>query len=100
MSAPKDPTSFNFPDRRTLEDADVGRVGEALLTLTREVWVLTDRLTVIEAVLAKRGMDIREEIEAFEPDEDLRSEMDARGKALVSAVLNTLAGLPAGGDRG
>jgi len=39
-----DVTSFNKPDRTTLDNTDVEALGHAVLTLTHELWVLTDRL--------------------------------------------------------
>jgi hypothetical protein len=90
---PDDPTSYNHPLRHTLNDSDCGQLGAALLALTREVWVLTDRQMVMEAVLARRGIDITAEIEALQPDEDLRRQMDERGARLVANVMDALAGL-------
>ncbi|MCG8440966.1 MAG: hypothetical protein MI723_04070 [Caulobacterales bacterium] len=87
-----DPRSFNHPDRPTLSETDVAGLGAALLALTQEVWVLTDRLAVMEAVLARRGVDIRADIEAFEPDAEMQAELNARGKALVERVVGALAG--------
>lgn len=88
-----EPTSYNHPDRPTLIAADCGQLGAALLALTREVWVLTDRMMVTEAVLARRGIDITAEIDALQPDENLRRQMDERGAKLVAGVMDALAGL-------
>lgn len=89
----KDPKSFNQPNRKTLSEFDVQGIGDAVLTLTQEIWVLTDRLAVMEAVLAKRGIDISAEIDAFQPDEKMKAALDERGKQLVANVANALAGI-------
>lgn len=88
-----DPRSYNQPNRKTLSEVDVQGLGDAVLSLTREVWVLTDRIAVMEAVLAKRGIDISAEIEAFQPDEKMKAALDARGRKLVATISKALAGI-------
>lgn len=87
------PSSYNDPGRKTLVDADVKGVASAVLALTREVWVLTDRLAATEAILAARGIDIRDEIEHYSPDPALRKVLDERGAALVDSVVRAMAGM-------
>lgn len=91
MSTTKDPTSFNLPDRETLANVDVGSLGLAVLTLTRELWVLTDRVHVLEAVLAKHDLDIREEVKRFQPDENMTFELRQESAALIERILAALA---------
>lgn len=90
MSLPIDPIDFNLPDRETLADSDVGSLGLAILTLTREIWVLTDRMHIMEAVLAKHNLDVREEIKRFQPDENMTSELRQESAALTERILNAL----------
>lgn len=87
----KSPTSFNNPGRKTLTDADMQGLGDALLALTREVWVLTDRLAAVESVLAERGIDIKDDVDRFVPDADQNAQLQDQGKALVSSILGALA---------
>lgn len=82
-----DPRSFNRPARQTLGVEDIPALGEALLSLTRELWVLSDRVMVLEAVLEQRGVAVQEAIESFEPDEALAALMKEKGTALVQQVL-------------
>ena len=89
----KDPRSFNEPGRKTLDTNDVEGIGDALLVLTREVWVLTDRLAVLEAVLANRGIDISKDIEKFQPDEEMQAQLNERGKRIAAGVINAIAGI-------
>lgn len=90
MNEEKNPTRFNAPDRQTLTNADVGSLGLALLTLTKELWVITDRMHVMEAVLAKHGLDISEEIKQFKPDGDMSENLQREGAALIERVLSSL----------
>lgn len=88
-----DPKRFNLPERRTLGVTDVGQLGAAVLALTRELWVLTDRMSLLEAVLAKHGIDVTAEIEAWQVDETMRAELNRKGERLVESVVGTLAGI-------
>lgn len=88
-----EPKSYNEPNRKTLSEADVQGLGDAVLSLTQEVWILTDRMAVMEAVLAKRGVDISAEVDAFQPDEQMQAALDARGRKLVANISNALAGI-------
>lgn len=90
MSLPSNPVDYNLPDRETLANSDVGSLGLAILTLTREIWVLTDRMHVMEAVLANHNLDIREEIKRFQPDENMTSELRQESAALTERILSTL----------
>ncbi|NBC38155.1 hypothetical protein GTZ99_16515 [Novosphingobium sp. FSY-8] len=90
---PSNPTAYNHPARPTLNEVDTGALGAALLALTKEVWVLTDRMMVMEEVLAQRGIDISAQIDAHQPDPDLQSRLNARGAKLVAGVLDALSGV-------
>ena len=91
MSEDASPVSFNNPDRVTLTQADVASLGQAVLTLTRELWVITDRMHVMEAVLAKHGLDISDEISQHTPDSVLSEKLQRDGTALIERVLSSLA---------
>lgn len=90
MNEEKNPTRFNAPDRQTLTHADVASLGQAILTLTKELWVVTDRMHVMEAVLAKHGLDISEEITLFKPDSTMSEKLQQDGTALIERVLSSL----------
>ena len=90
MNIPNDPRKFNTPDRETLSNLDVGSLGLAVLTLTKELWVLTDRMHVMEAVLAEHGLDIAEEITHHKPDSVLSETLERDGTALIERVLASL----------
>lgn len=88
-----DPKTYNTPARETLIQADVAQLGSAVLALTREMWVLHDRVRTLEAVLERRGIDVIAEIETFQPGPELQAERNAQGKVMVGNVINALAGL-------
>ncbi|MFT7288571.1 MAG: hypothetical protein ACI87W_002693 [Halieaceae bacterium] len=93
MTTKADPKDFNTPGRKTLADADLEGLASAVLELSRELWVLKDRQAVTEAVLAARGIDIREDIESFRPDAELQEQLNQRGAALAASILNVMAGI-------
>ncbi len=76
--------------RRILLPQDIDRLGEAVLALTSEVWVLTDRLIVIEAILEAKGMDLRTAIEDFVPTPECERVLAARREKLINAVVGAL----------
>jgi len=90
--------SDTTPARVILTPDQVDDLGQGLLALTREVWVLTDRVRALEAVLAKHGLPVTEEIEAFEPDEKMSAELLAGGQRLVQSVLGAMGVVPLPGE--
>ncbi len=86
------PRSFNQPNRPTLTADDMPGVGQAVLTLTHELYVLIDRVAALEAVLKRHGLNVGEEIESFKPDAEQQERLNERGRALVARVTNALAG--------
>jgi hypothetical protein len=77
--------------RRILGPNQLDRLGEALLALTGEVWILTDRLAVLEAVLAGHGINATEAIDRFVPSPDMEKTLDAKRDKLIATVLAALA---------
>ncbi|WP_375194325.1 hypothetical protein [Sphingobium sp.] len=77
------------PERRILPDARIDDLGEAILALTREIWVLTDRQMVLEAVLDEHGIDMAK-VDAYQPDEAMTRRLDAKRQRLLDTILGTL----------
>lgn len=92
MSLPKDPTEFNRPSQKILSDTDIDGVGRAVMTLCHELWVVKDRMAVLEAVLADNGIDTEAAIDAFQPDAALQDRLNQDGRALVERILSALNG--------
>jgi hypothetical protein len=78
--------------RKALKADDIDNVGQAVLTLAKELWVLKDRQMVTEAVLAKRGIDISEEISTFQPDPALEARLKSEREAMVKKLMQDLSG--------
>ncbi|MCK6370853.1 MAG: hypothetical protein L6Q83_05895 [Gammaproteobacteria bacterium] len=80
-----------------LSMTDVDRLGQALLALTRELWVLRDRQRILEAALVEAGALLPNVIDAWQPDAALQQILSAERGQLIDAVLDALAD-PAGGS--
>lgn len=78
--------------RKALKPEDVDKLGQALMTLAQELWVVKDRQLVTEAVLAKRGIDISEEISLYQPDPELDAKLRAARQALVLKLTQDITG--------
>ena len=61
-----------------------------MISLTREICVLTDRMAVTEAVLAARGIDIAEAVDTHQPDAALQQRIDAQVNRIIGDMLSTL----------
>jgi uncharacterized ferritin-like protein (DUF455 family) len=84
------------PERRILKPEQIDDLGQAVLALTREVWLVTDRMLVLERVLEARGLSVTAEIDAFIPDAEFAADLEARRNRLLEAVLTALRAAPAG----
>ena len=87
-----DPKSFNNPAYTGLAPHKIDDLGRAILTLTKEVCVLADRLAVLETKLEEAGVVDREMLDTWEPDEAAQARIDERMGAIIKAVLKELTG--------
>lgn len=92
MSLPKDPTEFNRPADRLLDDADIDGIGRAVMTLCQELWLVKDRMMILEAVLEENGIEASDAIENFQPNEALQERLNKDGRHLIERVLASLSG--------
>lgn len=79
--------------RQILGPMQIDQLGEAVIALTREVWILTDRLAVIEAVLAETGIDMAK-VDRYQPDEAMAAKLDAKRKTLIGHIIAALGAGP------
>ena len=86
------PASFNQPVLDLLGPAQIDNVARALITLTREVAVLTDRVMVLEAVLDQAGIAVSEAVERHQPDAALQARIDAQIGEMLGHVIASLRG--------
>ena len=85
-----DPRSYNTPALKALLPEQIDNLGRAILGLTREICVLTDRMAVIEAVLDARGIDVAEAVDTHQPSPALQARIDAQVNRIIAGILGTL----------
>ena len=81
-------TSLLAPER-------IDDVARALLTLTQELWVVADRLHVVETLLEREGVVTVAAIDRFVPDEDFDAENTRRRVEMSAGVFAALGVLQA-----
>jgi hypothetical protein len=81
-----DPT----PERTIWAPESLDRVADAVLALTRELWVMRDRQMALEAVLARHGIDAATAVDGFTPDADFQARLDTERDRLIEAVAGAL----------
>lgn len=86
----EDPRSYNTPEMKALLPEQIDNLGRAIISLTREVCVLTDRIAVTEAVLCAHGIDIAEAVETHQPDAALQGRIDAQVNRIIADILGAL----------
>jgi hypothetical protein len=75
------------PDRPQLESRqhdDLMRINAELLA---ELWILRDRVTILEQVLADKGLVDRKALDDFQPVGALAEELTRERQALVRRVM-------------
>jgi len=75
-----------------LQYEEIKSLGDAVIALTQEVWVLSDRQKVLEAVLAEAGVIAPAAVQAFQPDTALAAKLASAREALINNVLHALTG--------
>jgi hypothetical protein len=75
--------------RQILPASRIDDLGEAIIALTREIWVLTDRQAVLEAVLSEQGVDMTR-IATYQPDAEMADRLAAQRQQLIDNVLVAL----------
>ena len=87
-----DPRSFNTPQSDIFGPDNIDNIARAVLTLTREVAVLHDRVMVLEQVLEENGIVVREMIDTYQPSEEFQARADAAIQILTRNVIAALQG--------
>lgn len=70
---------------------DIDRLGQALLTLTSELWVTRDRVRILEAALVNAGVLTADAVDKLQPDAALQAELNADRARLIDTLLAALA---------
>ena len=94
MSGPHrdNPRSFNFPEGELLRPEQIDNLGRAVISLAREICVLTDRQLILEQVLADKGIDIADAVDTYQPDEELQKRIDAQTSLIIQTIVGDLTG--------
>ena len=74
-----------------LDERSIDNLMAMIMTLTQEISVLRDRLDTIEKLLVSKKAITLEDIETFEPDDDLVEERRDRRQMLLKRVLLPIA---------
>ncbi|MAF83160.1 MAG: hypothetical protein QGH93_09805 [Gammaproteobacteria bacterium] len=75
---------------QVLKAEDTDRLAQAVITLTKELWVLKDRQRILEATLQDAGVLDNAAIETYDPDTTLSETLMAERRQLIDSVLDTL----------
>ena len=70
-----------------LDDRSIDNLMAMIMTLTQEISVLRDRLDTIEQLLAEKKTISLEDIDTFEPSDDLVEQRKERRQLLLKRVL-------------
>lgn len=77
-------SAHDFLTRQRIEG-----IAQGFVTLAGELWVVKDRLAVLEKVLDKHGIPASV-VETFEPDGDFKEQLAATRKAYIQRVIASL----------
>lgn len=75
------------PDLPYLGKNNIDDLGRMVVALLSEVWILRDRVHVLEDLLAQRGGPTFEEIDNHKPKGESLNRLEAERKRLISNVI-------------
>ena len=73
-----------------LRPEDLDRLGQALITLSKELWVVKDRVRLLEATLTDAGVLLPSAVDQLQPDAALQAELGKERAQLIEQVLGAL----------
>jgi len=76
------------------DDVVIDNILDALLELSAAVWTYHDRVNVLETVLAEKGIEVSDAIEAHLPDDAEIARREAERAALVQRVFGSFVRRP------
>lgn len=78
------------PTQQYLDERDVDEIARHNTQLIAELWIVKDRLTVLESLLVKKGLLNENEIDSVTPDGALAAALEHDRDSYIKKVL----GLP------
>ncbi len=76
------------------DDVVIDNILDAMLELSAAVWTYHDRVIVLEKVLAEKGIEVSDAIEAHLPDQQEIADREAERAALVQRVFGSFVRRP------
>jgi mRNA-degrading endonuclease toxin of MazEF toxin-antitoxin module len=73
-----------------LRPEDLDRLGQALITLTKELWVTKDRVRILEAALVEAGVIACDAVESLQPNDQLKASLENDRAQLINQILKAL----------
>jgi hypothetical protein len=73
-----------------MHSQDIDRLGEALITLAKELWIVKDRQRVLEAALVDAGFLDPSAVDTYQPDEALTNQLEGERKKLIDDLIDVL----------
>ena len=74
----------------TLRPEDIDRLGRAVITLTKELWIAKDRVRVLEAALVEAGVLSSDAVDRLQPDDTLAAALEQDRADLIDSILEAL----------
>jgi hypothetical protein len=71
---------------------DVDKLGQAILSLTQELWAVKDRQMIVEQVLKEKGIDIRETVNKYIPSDEIEEELKISRQNLIKKIMQDISG--------
>ena len=92
MSTTK-PHAGGEPEPTYFPDPAVDRLMGVVMSLASEVWILNDRLSAMERVLADKGLVTEVDRQAWAADAKAQAELDGQRDAFVRGLMDNLLGV-------
>ena len=81
------------PEPTYFPDPVVDRLMGVVMSLASEVWILNDRLSAMERVLADKGLVTEVDRQAWAADAKAQAELDGQRDAFVRGLMDNLLGV-------
>jgi hypothetical protein len=76
------------PEQIFFDEPAIDRLLGMIMTLSAEVWVLSDRMKSIESILERKDVITRSDIDSFQPDEATSQAIAADRAAFAKALMD------------
>ncbi|MEY4213204.1 MAG: hypothetical protein RL458_1430 [Pseudomonadota bacterium] len=87
-SAPAAERTSRQPEQAFFKDPAIDRLLGMVMTLSAEVWVLSDRMRSIEHLLDTKGVLNRADLDTYQPDAETAQAIAADRNAFVKALMD------------